>query len=163
MSNESILPPLREQVVNWMNQKNFTRSSFERLISNIPGAGTYDQLRLLCRDNPNVFRVIQIKGGAEGLALNLPASEISWMPKEEQLQVEAISDIPMPQIPMTIDSVTSAPPPTPARTPEEDVRYLISRAANVDVSGSSQNYAQAALMAAQALLTIQELDRQRKL
>jgi len=74
MSTENPIP-LRDQVLSWFNQNQYTRASFDRLISHVMGAGTYEQLRELVYLNPDVFRSIIIKGGYEGMALVTETAE----------------------------------------------------------------------------------------
>ena len=69
MSQELNLPPLRDQVLTWLNQNQYTRASFDRIISHVMSASTYEQLRELVQTNGDIFRFAIIKGGLEGLAL----------------------------------------------------------------------------------------------
>jgi len=117
-------------VVAYMNLKGWTRISFERLTSNVPACKSYQQLAEMVANNPTIFRTAQISGGLEGLAL--------LETNQEELQVSEISDAP--------------PAPAPvALTPMENLQQLIRRAADADVSGSSLNYAQAAVAVATAM------------
>ena len=80
MSQEMALPSLRDQVLSWLNQNQYTRASFDRIISHVMGASTYEQLRTLVHENADVFRSIIIKGGYEGLALVAESSAPSSPP-----------------------------------------------------------------------------------
>jgi hypothetical protein len=69
MSQELSLPSLRDQVLTWLNQNQYSRASFDRIISHVMSASTYEQLRELVQTNGDIFRFAIIKGGLEGLAL----------------------------------------------------------------------------------------------
>lgn len=57
------------EILQWMQNNNYRRASFDRLIGVIPSAATYDQLYALIGANPMLFRAATIKGGLPGLAV----------------------------------------------------------------------------------------------
>jgi len=70
---------LRDQVIAWLNANHYTKASFERIISSVPGAATYYQLQDMVIRNSDIFHPIVIKGGLEGLALNTPVQSQNLM------------------------------------------------------------------------------------
>ncbi len=57
------------EILQWMQNNNYRRASYDRLVGIIPSAATYEQLDNLVAANPNILRQATIKGGLEGLAV----------------------------------------------------------------------------------------------
>ena len=57
------------EILQWMQNNNYRRASYDRLVGIIPSAATYDQLDSLVEDNQNILRKANIKGGLPGLAV----------------------------------------------------------------------------------------------
>ena len=57
------------EVLQWLQNNNYRRASFDRLVGIIPSAATYDQPDQLINEHPDIFRTARIKGGLEGLAV----------------------------------------------------------------------------------------------
>ena len=57
------------EILQWMQNNNYRRASYDRLVGIIPSAATYEQLDNLVVANPNILRQAKIKGGLEGLAV----------------------------------------------------------------------------------------------
>lgn len=132
---------VRDAIVRYLDQKIWTRASFERLIANVPGVSTYAQLRAIVAEFPTYFTSIWLTGHVEGLRMSDDAPSA---PVEPEMQIENLT------------SAASAPDAeivcsAPARTPIENLHLLIKRAAEADVSGSAENFAKAAVDVAQAL------------
>ena len=127
-------------VLAYLQTNQYRRASFDRLIANIPGLSTPDQLYDVIRNNPNIFTSIQISGGLPGLRIR-----DSWdgtIPTPAPVPEEGLaeSDLNAPTAP-------AAPvvPPT-----EGYVRKLIQRAADATMPNEAKQFAEAALHAANA-------------
>lgn len=57
------------EILQWMQNNNYRRASFDRLTSIIPSAATYEQLGEIINTNSDIFRSTIIKGGLPGMAL----------------------------------------------------------------------------------------------
>jgi hypothetical protein len=145
---------LRDTVVAWLKQNNYTLSSFDRLISNAPGVNTYTQLNELLREFPNVFAPAKIKGGLPGLKLvaapTPPTQEEPAFSSNDLSEISMPIDAAMPTIQVPDAPVGVVVP----KTPVENVETLIAKAAAESNSSASENYAHAALLAAQAIYTM---------
>lgn len=142
--------PLHVLVINWLNQEGYKRASFERIISSVPGASTYDQLRQMVNGYPNIFRSCVIKYGLEGLALQ-----------------DTFVSIPNPTVPAPVqgdmleEDLHSEPLPAAPEEPSliSNVEKLIKKASNAGDAESALQFAQAAICIAQSLTVLNDLKK----
>jgi hypothetical protein len=96
------------EVLQWLQNNQYRRASFDRLCGIIPSAATYEQLSQLVRSNPTIFRATVIKGGMPGLAVQdniyIPTTLASLAPP------------PVEGAPMTI-GYGNTPSPVPVDAP----------------------------------------------
>ena len=175
MPNENLIP-IRDAIIAWLRQNNYSLASFDRLIGSVPGVATYTQLNELMAAFPQTFTAAKIKGGLPGLKLSgpLPAEEPEFTADDlSSVQVapletavtgasEALSMSPVMPIDPLMPSLgaPSAPNnvPTPAPIPVREqlspsaaIRKLIDMAAHEDNSSAAENYSIAAKEAAMAV------------
>jgi hypothetical protein len=103
---------LLSELLQWMQNNNYRRASFDRIIGIVPSASTYDQLYQLINSNPMTFRTAIIKGGLPGLAL-LDDVDLSALLESTREEPEAV---PMmhPTSPPPVESTSKTPLVTPA-------------------------------------------------
>lgn len=128
-------------VLAYLQTNQYRRASFDRLIANIPGLSTPDQLHDVIRNNPRIFVSISIAGGLPGLRIR-----DSWdgtIPAPTPVAEESLaeSDLNAPTAP--------AAPVVPSS--ESYVRKLIQRAADSTLPREAEQFAKAALDAANAV------------
>jgi hypothetical protein len=60
---------LLAEILQWLQNNNYRRASFDRIVGIVPSAATYDQLYQLVDQRPDIFRSATMKGGLPGLVL----------------------------------------------------------------------------------------------
>lgn len=103
---------LLTEVLQWMQNNNYRRASFDRIVGIVPSAATYEQLNKLIDDHPDIFRTARIKGGLEGLAV---LDEVDVAITLDHLREEA-------EVPLTAQAVD---PNTAPRVTEVDIESEI--------------------------------------
>lgn len=88
---------LATRVIAWLNMNGYRRASFDRIISIVEDANTYEQLSQMVNDHPHIFRHCTLKGGLPGLAF-----QDSYITLREE-----------PEAPLQLDL-----PPTPPSAPK---------------------------------------------
>lgn len=150
-------------ILEWMQNNHIRIASYDRIVSSVPGASTYDDVAAVVGNYPGVFRTATIKGGLPGLAIvdgyKFPAVTPSPALTVDELNAPVNAPIPPLAYPRPLGHTTPAtdynnPAPTSAPTvsytPYEVAIRLLNLAASSDVSGSALNYANAAVAAATA-------------
>jgi hypothetical protein len=154
---------LLNAILDWMQNNRIRLASYERIVSSVPGADTFDHVAAVVGNYPGIFRTAVIKGGMPGLALvdgysfphvvSAPALNVGDLSTAQTTNDTVSPTVPVPETPQGYTDMGSAEPAATSRvlTPNECVIELLNRAANSDVSGSAVNYANAAVAAASAL------------
>lgn len=177
MTNQTPIP-LRDAIIMWLNQVGYSKASYDRLISNVPAAANYDDLRRVVYENPTLFRTMNIKGGFEGLVYLTPGQAAPGQVEEQALSVEDVGgSIPLDTfapIEQVAPMVSSEPLPAKIGDivqdpilgtcmvavvpilvdPIEHVQTLIRKAASENNSSAAENFANAAVLSANALAVL---------
>lgn len=91
------------EVLQWLQQNNYRRASFDRLIGIIPSATTYDDLYELLGAYPDIFREARIKGGLTGLAVQDEVTNLADLLDQYRTQEQE-------EIPVTFVSTQESAP-----------------------------------------------------
>jgi hypothetical protein len=156
---------LLNAILDWMQNNRIRLASYERIVSSVPGADTFDHVAAVVGNYPGIFRTAVIKGGMPGLALvdgysfphvvSAPALNVGDLSTAQTTNDTVSPTVPVPETPQGYTDMGSVEPAATSASrvlsPKECVIELINRAANSDVSGTAVNYANAAMAAATAL------------
>lgn len=102
---------LLTEVLQWLQNNNYRRASFDRIVGIVPSASTYDQLEQLVDRYDHIFRHANMKGGLRGLALHDDVSIGNTL-------LELAVDAPPPEMALTLGFGTVAYAATPPAPPQ---------------------------------------------